>query len=1290
MFTFRAIKIALLVSLVSNTLYGQSVDPLTGRAVVNLPLGEIQNLDLSASVSLSHHGGALRVNEGSGNAGMGWNVNMGGSITREVRGLPDDYTKNNDQRKGWIYSNASTVQGFTPSADDNLAICTDEATDWNFLANSLKFTNDPEPDMFYFNAPGISGKFVFGADGLPKLLPYQNLSIVFSGVTFTIKTNTGITYTFSAIESILREAKQFKNNVPVDMLNRDWAYYQLPVSFAMTWQLMSITSATTGSIINFTYSPIKEVASVKYVTRIYPIQTNKADTLYYIIDKFTPQVITRIQAGNQFIDFSWMNSRIYNITLAAGGETRSYEFVYKNVKGDNSFFTPQKPFLMEVKQESECTALTPFVFSYNGIDPSWIDSDTYTIRTNMPWLTGWGEDFFGYYNGVDNNKNIPTVYFYQSETGARRFRVTPIPGLTATQTLLSNGGMLPNSSYTNFGSLRNIDYPTGGYTSFTYEANKYFDASTNEQLNGPGVRVASITTGGGEPAYGRSLGTSFQWPKLTKSYQYATDDTGTTTSGKITYPPSFAFTDGSTVYRSQSDLGQGSQVLYARVKEIIGGQGSRVFKYDLPNMYPDVIPTASASKVARVAGSACPVGLLQNGTYNFPFAPNQDLDFKRGLLTRVSEYAQDGSLTRETRRSYINLASGPSVKGVKFEFFEEVMGTNYHYSVYDIPVNQSRILWKEYNKVIGEQSQADSTMVVTTYAYNAQNMVVQTTQTNDDGSESKSFIKYAQDFNNITAPAIGDIQANAIFKLNSAIANRSGEVIETYQKFKPVGGVENYSGAQLNIFKDNTSVDGTVLLNQKKSFPQGLAFAPATSSSNNFTSDVKYIPGPTYEYKNALLVNQTDPVTLVSSGAHYSPGITTPLASFANCKAENAVYEGFEFFNDRGMTNSGGGSSSSWTGKAAATISNSFSLATVTPIVKLGTSYRVSFWAKSTAAGTINVQAKNGATVQSTLTLNIAGTNQWTYLEGFLDVTNVASSFSLIVSTTSTTLIAIDDFVALPKTARVSHNTFSLLSGITSQSDDRGNSTVINYDGMGRKTTTYDHKRNLVEVQEYGLQKQGSILLTAGFTASLTHLTKSTVVTLTAAPTCLTQVTYQWIVKDPAGNVVPLPSTANVASWIPNTFGVFKITVIASKLGYESVSTTEDFCVEVSGLTMDLTAICTNFPNITDKNIYYCAPVDDGVRTFTAAISGGPFPGWTLNYTWKVTDIDGLNISNIGTTNLAGTSIQMPRYGKSYSVYCTASITKDVQTKPVSPCNNGMVLGTQSYTINYIINTPCQ
>lgn len=188
-----------------------NVDPLTGRAQVSLPLFTVKSGDLNASVSLSYFGGSgIRVNEGEGTAGMGWNVAAGGSISREVRGLPDDLVgalsgNTGDNRNGWLHQNICRQPGnFVPVADQNLSVCTDELADWNALTNLVSYS-DTEPDIFNFNAPGLSGQFVFDNNKIIRTIPYQDLKIVASRQgtdslinQIEITTNQGVKYTFQA------------------------------------------------------------------------------------------------------------------------------------------------------------------------------------------------------------------------------------------------------------------------------------------------------------------------------------------------------------------------------------------------------------------------------------------------------------------------------------------------------------------------------------------------------------------------------------------------------------------------------------------------------------------------------------------------------------------------------------------------------------------------------------------------------------------------------------------------------------------------------------------------------------------------------------------------------------------------------------------------------------------------------------------------------------------------------------------------------------------------------------
>ncbi|MFD0766155.1 DUF5977 domain-containing protein [Mucilaginibacter lutimaris] len=86
-----------------------------------------------------------------------------------------------------------------------------------------------------------------------------------------------------------------------------------------------------------------------------------------------------------------------------------------------------------------------------------------------------GLDYWGYYNGVNNNTLIPFPPF--------------------------NADREPNFSYTVMGALKKITYPTGGSSSFEYEPNQYgyLRESTQEEgvtinkKTGGGIRVKRIT-----------------------------------------------------------------------------------------------------------------------------------------------------------------------------------------------------------------------------------------------------------------------------------------------------------------------------------------------------------------------------------------------------------------------------------------------------------------------------------------------------------------------------------------------------------------------------------------------------------------------------------------------------------------------------------------------------------------------------------------------------------------------------------------------------------------------------
>ncbi|MCZ8070290.1 MAG: PKD domain-containing protein [Cytophagales bacterium] len=1272
------------------------MDPLTGRAVVNFPIGSISAQDISIGASLSHHGGALKVNESPGNAGMGWQVYAGGSVSREVRGLPDDFSKANDPRTGWLVNsnaNALMVQSFTSASDNNLDVCSDEVADWNFL-NGLNYLKDTEPDIFYFSAPGLSGKFVFGSDGQPKLVPYQDLAITYTLVpnsskieSFTIKTSTGLVYTFGNVTSMVRQAygtSSTTNNL----------LYQTAASFSISWNLTSLESKATGAIANLSYIATPKIFTTSFSSVSDPAHVNVAvDTLNKIKDAVAPSRLSQVTLKNYSMNLVWANNLIDKVTVSESesGIVQEFDLTYQAVTsaGDTGMPKVSRPFLVEIKQQNPatCEALPSYRFEYTSVDLS------SSVAADISWRTGYGEDFFGYFNGATGSPNVTGLYFYSGESDGRRYRVTPIPG--GNPQVLNpppNGTMSVNPTYTAFGSLKKIVLPTGGTVEYGYEANRYWDATTNEEFNGPGVRVANITTSGGEYAFGK-FNTAKGYHKIVTNYSYVSSQGGTQTSGKLTFPPAFGYTRGTTVLRTQSDWTEGTQLYYGRVTESVQGQGWREYTFDLPNMYPD--PAATISKVARAPGSTCTGTLFKNGAYGLPFAPLKDFGYLRGLPLSVVEYDNNNNKTLERISTYATVA-GVVVKGLRYEWLTNSV---FNFSLYEIPVNESRLLVQEEVRNYSEEAAGQFISTVTTFNYNSKNLLKQSTQTNADGSIVKKFFVYASDFAGITSPV--DQQAVAINKLNTTY-NRASTVVETYQTLKPAGGIENVVGGQLTLYKDYSTYAAPVQslgLTQEQIAPPGSGVL-STATASNFLPHPNYkIKGTVADWVNGVPVNQTNPYNNISSGVHFVTGTGMALATFANAKAEHAVYEGFEFVQARGLTYAGAGVallSSGRAGKRSLQIGTAnATVANTSAIIKKENSYRISAWVFGGNSATLTVQAMNGAVPVGTAALSYTTPGQWKYLETVMDMTNVPASFGLQLSVNAT--LQVDDFVAMPKSARVSYSSAQPFVGVTDQVDDRGNSAKGEFDTFARPTKTYDRKGNLREVREYGTQRSSRVELNANFVTSLSQYNVGQSATFTAPTqaTCLATITYNWEARAPDGSLVT--STGTTFNYTFPYVGFFsvKLTVSSSVAGYSSVNYTENICV-----TFPENFAATIVVGNGATTIYKCDPNDGPNRTFSVSFTGvdpAVSNNWSYNclYTWYITDALGQwqVAENLYGAVTSGKLLTYNTPQNSYQVTCVVTVRSGYNYYVSnSDCNQqyATVSPSAPTSITYINNGPCQ
>lgn len=182
--------------------YGEiPVNNFTGVANISIPLHILQEGDLSVPISLNYHTGGIKVTEVASWAGLGWALSAGGSITRQVNGSIDEggYLSNSIRSEGWYEKGNYYTDEYKRLKAENLEILNEYGCGYDPIPSQQRYPDpyyenilysrqyanyiskgyyDTQPDIFYLNIPGYSGKFYFNENQEPILDPFQNIEIV--------------------------------------------------------------------------------------------------------------------------------------------------------------------------------------------------------------------------------------------------------------------------------------------------------------------------------------------------------------------------------------------------------------------------------------------------------------------------------------------------------------------------------------------------------------------------------------------------------------------------------------------------------------------------------------------------------------------------------------------------------------------------------------------------------------------------------------------------------------------------------------------------------------------------------------------------------------------------------------------------------------------------------------------------------------------------------------------------------------------------------------------------------
>ncbi|WP_374172975.1 DUF5977 domain-containing protein [Flavobacterium tructae] len=405
-----------------------------GEIPVNLFYGRLQkNIELftgnigelSLPIQLSYNYGGNRLEETPSIMGLGWQLSVGGVVSREVRGLPDEHPRG--------FNNAATKQ-IVNNYINNDVIMDHEA---NKMASGFY---DGEADKYNVSVNGIRFSFKIGIDGTPAFLSMHDNKIQILRNVNNDQIIEGFILTDASANQYFFEQKEV--NTPFRGYN---AFLEegLP-AYTSSWQLSKII-VNNGEQIDFLYDDndfmtYNFYASLQIKKRTPPVaDVNNQGCTNDIIKR---KILKSIDSKNFKISFNYIklnNYEVYNKIIVKDMNDKtvsSYSFSYSgrrnvldNIIKNNIFFHG---------------------FDYYNADLPDFANTIYDYPNNL--------DYWGFSNGANNG----TPFLVEGTN--------------------YNADKKPNFFETQKGALKTIYYPTGGRTEVQYEQNVAIknDSSNNE------------------------------------------------------------------------------------------------------------------------------------------------------------------------------------------------------------------------------------------------------------------------------------------------------------------------------------------------------------------------------------------------------------------------------------------------------------------------------------------------------------------------------------------------------------------------------------------------------------------------------------------------------------------------------------------------------------------------------------------------------------------------------------------------------------------------------------------
>ncbi|WPO81515.1 hypothetical protein SD427_12155 [Chryseobacterium sp. JJR-5R] len=494
----------------------------TGVPDINIPLYTIKEGDIEVPISISYHGGGIKVNDEASSIGLGWSLNAGGSVSQIMAGAndfsTDGYYNIYPKSFGSLIGSVSNC----PTVPWNSSTQTNAYYSDSFMTikqNGAVYTGwDFQPDLFLINIPGKSYKAYLDMEktikpnGPLKFAIAEQPNIDFKLIGYP---SSNASYNFEVIDEKGIKYTFLKNEITIPMPG--WN------SISGLSKRLSNIDDIKGNSISFTYS--NNISNYKLsgakntrtdftyapgMSQNYQIQNGLTD---YSKQSVEESYLEKINFANGSVIFIWSDREdVYNSKKLSSIKIFNNQKLIKEYNFNYDYFvatdnldtnsiaawlgaTSNKIFTHRLKLMSILNPITNENYSFG-----------YNVNHNLPNKLSFSSDFWGYFNGQNNSDTfIPDPDKYIK--GETPFNVTSFQKdasnywyeATAVSAEYSDGHFRIYKNYSSDGKhylsdrrasmyslaglLTSVTYPTGGKTEYEYEPNTYSNFPLQSLIN---------------------------------------------------------------------------------------------------------------------------------------------------------------------------------------------------------------------------------------------------------------------------------------------------------------------------------------------------------------------------------------------------------------------------------------------------------------------------------------------------------------------------------------------------------------------------------------------------------------------------------------------------------------------------------------------------------------------------------------------------------------------------------------------------------------------------------------